>query len=246
MKENFLNLLISLDCCVGICMAHLIFLKSTEVLLPRSSPAICSLVEIGAFFLAMLNGLLPVGIVIYRLIRVCCPSWVMTTEQRRSLNYFILVLTLGSSIGLTASAFYYREHYEKYQMCLGDSFEGPVWDLPSLHPFPLATKASLFSRAIFVPIGYVLIYFFRRKTDKKAPGLSENSRIKRMTRNVVNAKFNFYVWLSEMSCFIVLIFRDTFSLRLYMVLSFGLTPILYLLGMEETRTELQKIQKHIF
>ena len=139
----------------------------------------------------MLNGLL--GIVIYRLTHFCRPTWVMTVDQRRRLNYIILVLTLGSSIGLTASAFYHIEHYDNYQMCLGKITIERVWDLPRFHPFLLVLKGVPISRIIFVPVGYIIIFFFRKKMDKKAPGISENSRRKRLTRNVGNAKFNFYI-----------------------------------------------------
>ena len=246
MKTNLLNLLMALDCFVGMCIAPLLFVKSSEVLLPSSSPEICILVVFGFYFLAMMNGVLPVGIVTHRLIYVCCPTRVMTTEQKKRLNFIILALMLGISFAITASALYYKEHYDKYQICLGKITLGPPWDLPSLHPLPLCTIAVMILRTVSVPIGYALIFFFRRKTDRKAPGLSETSRKRRMARNAVNAKFNFYIWMSEISSYLVLIFGGTFSRRLYMVLSFGVSPILYLLGMEETRVELKKIGDKIF
>ena len=195
----------------------------------------------GSYFLAMMNGLLPVGIVVYRLMRVCYPKKVETANQRRKLNYIILALTLGLSLSLTTSALYYKEYYHMYRLCMGEINGGPTWDLPIWHPHRIVTTAAFLSRTIVVPSGYIVIYFFRRKTDRNAPGLTESSRKRRITRNAVNAKFNFYIWLSEMSSFIVLIFRNTFSKQLFIVLSFGVSPILYLLGMEETRIHLQKL-----
>ena len=62
--------------------------------------------------------------------------------------------------------------------------------------------------------------FFRKKTDDKASGLSENSQRKRMT--------------ICMSSYIMLIFGGIISQRLFFVFSFGLSPILHLFDMDET------------
>ena len=90
-----------------------------------------------------------------------------------------------------------------------------------------------------MPVGYAYIFWFRHKTAVEAKGLSENARINRRMRNVVNAKFNFYIWLSEMSSFIGLAFGGKTSSLIYAFISFGVSPMLYLVGMEETRLELQ-------
>ena len=236
--------MISMDCSLGICMA--INFSSTSLnYLPSKY---CALKSTSTFFIAMMNGLLPVGIVLYRVIHVCYPKKVMTTKQRRELNYTIIALTLGLSIVLTMSALYYKDQYENYHKCMGDSSggSGPVWNLPIWHPHRLTTIMAFVARTLLVPIGYSLIFVFRKKNAREAPGLSENSRKMRKVRNAVNAKFNFLIWLSEMSALIMMISKGPISNRIYIIISFGFSPSLYLIGMEEARTEIRQIWGKFF
>ena len=241
LKPTFLNFLICVDCCVSICAVPSI-LQAADVLTPDSSPTLCTLITFSTFFIAMLNGLIPVGIVIYRVIHVCKPTWVMTAEQRRVLNYILLALTLGVSIFLTLAAIAYKDHSKHYLVCIGQleaAHGGSRWDLPIYHPFHLSSILAFISRTLFVPVGYSLIFWFRNKTTSEASGLSETSRANRRARNAVNAKFNFFIWLSEMSSYSVLIFGSNIGALIFLLISFGISPVLYLSGMEETRVELQ-------
>ena len=193
-----------------------------------------------------MNGLLPVGIVLFRVFHACYPRRVMTAVQKRDLNYSILTLTLGVSVVLTGVALYYKDHYGHYHKCINKDYDGPTWDLPLSHPFQLACHVFFLSRTLLVPIGYILIFLSRKKDANDAPGISEKSRKMRRTRNAVSAKFNFLIWLSEMSSFIVFIFEGPISDRIYLIISFGVSPLLYLAGMEETRIRLQLLAKNLF
>ena len=176
LKPTFLNLLIAADCFIGICMAPLHLILTTNIL----ASEFCAFKIFIPFSLAMMNGLIPVGIVLYRVVHVCCATRVMAAPQRTNLNYFILTLTLGASIMLTVSAIYHRNNSNDYLRCIGESADGPgeYNSLPFLHPHRLATILALVSRIVLVPVGYLLIFLFRDKNANEAPGISENSRNK--------------------------------------------------------------------
>ena len=239
LKKSFINWLICLDCLIGICVAVLLFAKPFDALFFGSSLEFCTFNAISSYFLSMMNGLLPISILLFRLTHVYWSNRIMTRNQRRALSGIICVFTFGVTIFLTAGVFFYKEHYKPYQQCVGQVVDSSnFFDLPNLHPLRLTTIMVFFIRSFFVPIGYICIFYFTERTAKNAPGLSETSRIKRRAQNAVNAKFNCYIWMAEMLSFAVLIFNDPFSARIYLVLSFGVSPILYLVGMEESRLEL--------
>ena len=246
--ESFLNFLISLDCFVSICMVPYI-LQTVDVLHHDPSSKMCVLNVSTSHFLAMLNGLIPVGIVTYRVIYVCKPSWVMSAKQQRWLNYILLGQTLGVSVILALATIEYKDHSKHYLMCIGElpaNTDRPRWDLPLSHPFRIASILAFSSRIFLVPAGYYLIFWFRDKNTSEVSGISEASRAKRRVRNAVNAKFNLLIWLSEMSSFIVLVFRGKISTVIFLLLSFGFSPMLYLVGMEETRKKLQNLCESLF
>ena len=153
LKDTFLNLLISLDCCIGICITPVNIIMSVEALIPSSSPEVCTLMTMSSYFLTMMNGLLPVGIVLFRVFHVCYPRRVMTAVQRKNLNYTILFLTLGVSVVLTGVALNYKDDYSHYRRCIKKDHDGSVWALPVFHPFRLASIVAFLARTIFVPIG---------------------------------------------------------------------------------------------
>ena len=199
-----------------------------------------------SYFLAMLNGLIPVGIVAYRVIFVCKSSWVMTDEQRKHLNFLLLGQLFGVCIILTSAAIFYKEYSKDYLECIGDikintDRSGPRWNLQYSHPFLIASILTFASRTFVVPVGYALIFWYREKKATEMTGLSEVSRANRRARNAVNAKFNFFIWLSEMSSFIVIIFRGKITTTIFFLVSFGVSPVLYLIGMEEMRVEFQSL-----
>ena len=240
LKPTFLNLLIGIDCSIGVCIAPTHLMLATDIL----PPGFCNLKSIIPFTLSMMNGLIPVGIVLYRVVHVCCATRVMTAPQRKDLECKILMNMLGFSILLTISALYHMNHSNDYIRCIGESKVGAGgYNLPFSHPHHLATIIAFVSRTVFVPVGYLLIFLFRVKNANEAPGLSENSRKKRRIRNAVNAKYNFYIWLSENSIFLMFVYRNPITIRIFLGISFGLSPILYLIGMEETRSELRSFAK---
>ena len=223
-------------------MAPILLANYLEDFFSWASLGLCVLLTISPYFLAMMNALISVSILLVRLIHVHWSDRIITADKRKALNCIIIVFTFGVSFSLTAGVFYYKDQFKLYRNCIGDPLVGSnFFDLPILHPLPLATTTVFLARSFSVPIGYIFIFFFTEKTTRKAPGLSENSRKKRRIQNAVNAKFNFYVWMCEMSSYAVHLFKGTFSARIYLVLSFGVSPILYLLGMEETRIHLQKM-----
>ena len=223
-------------------MAPLLLAKSLDATFSRASLDLCAPLTISSYFLSMMNALLPVSILLFRLIHVYLSHRIMTADERRALNNFILAFTFGVPVLLATGIFYYKEHYKPYQQCIGDGVVGPNFlNLPTLHPLPLATIIVFLIRSSFIPIGYTLIFFFTERTARKAPGLSESARAKRRARNAVNAKFNCYIWMFEMSGSVVLLFKGTFINRTYILLSFGISPLLYLIGMEESRSELQNL-----
>ena len=194
----------------------------------------------------MMNTLLPVSILLFRLIHVYLSHRIMTADERRALNNFILVFTFGVPIMLSTGVFYYKERYKPYQQCIGDEIVGPDFlDLPYLHPLLFVIRIIFLTRSFFIPVGYTLIIFFTERAAKKAPGLSETSRANRRARNAVNAKFNSYIWMFEMSSSAVFLFKCPFSTRVYLLLSFGVSPLLYLVGMEESRSMLKNLLKKI-
>ena len=240
LKPTFLNLLIGIDCSIGICFAPVHVMVATNIL----PPGFCTLKSIIPFSLSLMNGLIPVGIVFYRVILVCCATRVMTAPQRKDLECKILVIMLGVSILLTISTLYHMDHSNEYLRCMGESRVDPGGhNLPFLHPHHLAISIAFVSRTVFVPVGYLLIFLFRVKNANEAPGLSENSRKNRRIQNAVNAKYNFYIWLSEMSIFLMFVYRNPITIRIFLGISFGLSPVLYLIGMEETRSELRSFAK---
>ena len=148
---------------------------------------------------------------------------------------------------MTLSALYNKNHNNEYLRCIGESDVGPGdYNLPLTHPHHLASIIVFEARTVFVPIGYFIIFLFRKKNAKEAPGISENSRKKRRIRNAVNAKYNFYIWLTEMPIFLVLVYRHPITIRIFLGISFGLSPILYLVGLEETRSELRNFGSKFF
>ena len=244
LKPTFLNLLIAMDCSIGVCMGPLHLMVATN-LFPFE---FCTFKSVAGFCLSLMNGLIPVGIVIYRLALVCFATRMMAAYQRKRLNYFILAITLGVSIPMTLSTLYNKNHINEYLRCIGKSDVGPGWfnNLPMTHPHRLTSVITFVSRTVFVPIGYIIIFLFRNKNAREAPGISDNSRKLRRIRNAVNAKYNFYIWLSEMPIFLMFVYRNPITVRIFLGISFGLSPILYLAGMEETRSELRNFGRKFF
>ena len=70
------------------------------------------------FFSNLCNRLLTLGIVIYRFTLVLGSSLVLSSNQKKVLENFILLAILLTSLNLTGWAVYYREDYRYF---LGDT-----------------------------------------------------------------------------------------------------------------------------
>ena len=199
-----------------------------------------------AFFVSLMNRLLPVGIVTYRCVYTCKVSWVQTAHQRKILHIWITGGIFGLSVCLTSFSFIYRHKSFLYLKCLGreedfylqykDTGIRLLWLLPLYHPFHLLSIFAFFSYIFFVPAGYLYIYIFRKKHDSKTAGISESSYKARKRKNLVTTKFNLLIWICEVvSGFVVLFPGSNLFVILYHFLPSSLSPILYYVGIEAKR-----------
>ena len=227
---TWINQLICLDCILCIGMIPIVLSLADVFPLP------CSFISSYAFFASLLNRLLPVGIVIFRYIYVCRSSWVNTANQRRIFHLTLSITMLMLVALLTLGSWMYNDKYLHYLTCIGeqDTFlhsneqvDGFAWLLPIYHPFHFISILAFFLYSVMVPLGYFLIYLFRKKDNYEVSGLNERSRLIRKHRNIVTTKFNMMNWMFEISGFIVLIPGErTFSV-LYFLITCTISPVLY-------------------
>ena len=202
--------------------------------------------------MALINRLLPVGIVAFRYIYTCRSSWVQTASQRKSFNIFIGFAMLFVSISLSIFCCIYREKSYFYLRCLGkeDIFHSEfeqfdiglrlVWLFPIYHPFHLLSILAFFSFTIIVPLGYVCIYTFRRQMNRNIQGLSDESINFRKKRNLVTTKYNLFIWISEVFCSVSILFSNSnIVIILYFALPSTVSPILYFIGILENREHMR-------
>ena len=119
------------------------------------------------------------------------------------------------------------------------------WHLSLLHPFHFTILCVFLGSILLTPILYCLIFKFRHHQNKKDIGLSGTSRKARKQRNVVTARFNFLIWLSE--TLILLCFMPSNSehgnifLILFLILNGCLKPIIYYAGIESNRERIRSL-----
>lgn len=252
-KLTLINQLVGLDCLL--CLSHIpIVLYTTNVFGLFASSSLCSLRVFYTFFITMLNRLLPVGIVFYRYVYVCRSSWVLSAQQRKNLNILIFTVILAFTILLSLCSIIFKEKYLHYLECIGqgEDFTGIqtninlVWGLSLFHPFHLLSILTFFSHTLLVPLGYILIYAFRRNQNTETIGLNESSRIARKNRNIVTTKFNLLIWLSEASSFFVLVPNGKTFYILYFLISSCVSPMLYYIGIEVNRQAVRQHLKELF
>ena len=132
-----------------------------------------------------------------------------------------------------------------------ESFSGPwswlysssVWLLPVYHPFRLLNSVSFFSSSILVPIGYIRIFKFRQRQNKRVSGLSERAKISRKQRNLVSVKFNLLNWmLDTVSLGLVMISGEDYQIVYLLVISCG-NPLFYILGIVVDRKNEENFSK---
>jgi hypothetical protein len=240
-SSNLINNLISVDCIIGLAYIPGILVVS-GVFDETASVHVCTFRICYNFFVNFLNRLLPVGIVAYRFVYVCKSHWVNTGSQRKifhnSITFFILSLILG----LTFGCFYYREKYLFFQECMGQEgfyesvdYNGYLFHLSIFNPFHFLSVLVFFLHSLLLPVGYLAIYFFRKHHDSITSGLTDKSRNNRKNRNVVTAKINTIIWLSEVCSYLVMIPQGNFFFVLYFLVSGTFSPILYYSGIEANR-----------
>ena len=236
---TWINQVIVVDCLLCLCMIPIILSKAGVYPLP------CSFITSYAFFAALLNRLLPVGIVIYRYIYVCKSSWVHTEDKRSNLEVALSTSLLVIPLGLAFGSWVYQDKYIKFLNCMAKQnilfeFEqemtGWAFDLPIYHPFRALNIIAFFSFSVLVPAGYYLIYRFRKKDNYYVDGLNERSRLIRRHKNIVSTQVNMVNWIIEMSGFIIVLIPggNSFSI-LYFLLTCTISPALYYAGILRTR-----------
>ena len=218
-----------------------------------STPEVCSFRVCFNFFVNFLNRLIPVGIVTYRYVYVCKSHWVQNGKQREIFQFVLIAIILSLIFGLTVGCYVYRENYLHFWLCLGrngfaenDNFNGFHFHLPIYNPFHFLSVFIFFLHSLVLPVGYLAIYRFRVQQNLTVAGLSTVSRNRRKKRNVVTAKFNAIIWLSEFCSYLVIIPEGNFFFVLYFLISGTISPILYCLGIEENRKESRERILEIF
>ena len=113
---------------------------------------------------------------------------------------------------------------------------GLAFNLPIYHPFHALTTIAFFIFSVLVPVGYFLIYRFRKKDNYHVSGLNERSRLIRRHKNIVSTHCNMVNWIFEMSGFIIVLIPggNSFS-TLYFLLTCTISPALYYAGILRTR-----------
>ena len=218
-----------------------------------STPEVCSFRVCFNFFVNFLNRLIPVGIFTYRYVYVCKSHWVQNGSQRIIFQNLLIIIILSLIFGLTAGCYVYRENYLHFWLCLGrtdfaenDNFNGFHFNIPIYNPFHFLSVFIFFLHSLVLPIGYLAIYRFRLQQNLTVIGLSAVSRNRRKKRNLVTAKFNVIIWLSEFCSYLVIIPEGNFFFVLYFLISGTISPILYCLGIEDNRKESRKRILEIF
>ena len=222
-KTTLVNLLIGVDCLFALLNIPMVLTTARIIV-----DAPCWFSNY-AFFVSLMNRLIPVGIVIYRFVYTCRVSWVETVQQRKVLHFLISGGMFGLTVALTLFSLIYREKSYLYLKCLGkeDDFFSQYeenglglrlfWLLPLYHPFHLISILLFFGYIVVVPVGYFYIYRFRKRHDSETRGLSENSHQLRKNKNLVTTQFNLLIWLCEVVSGVVLIFPGS---NLFIILYF--------------------------
>jgi hypothetical protein len=251
-SPTLINKLIGVDCIIGLAYIPGI-LVVIGVSHDISSVYICSFRVCYSFFVSFLNRLLPVGIVTYRYVYVCKSHWVQTGSQRKIFQNSITLILLGLVVGLTCGCFLYREKYLHFWACMGQEgfsksqgYTGMHFLLPIYNPFHLLSVLVFFIHSLVLPIGYLAIYFFRKQQDSLTSGLTDKSRNSRKNRNIVTAKINAIIWLSEFCSYLVLLPQNNIFFVLYFLVSGTVSPILYYSGIEANRKAAQEHIRDMF
>ena len=110
-SKTFLDWLIVFDC--FLCLSNL---QAVMIILHLSDfwTGFCICHVFSVFFSNLCNRLLTLGIVIYRFTLVLGSSLVLSSNQKKVFENFILLAILLTSLNLTGWAVYYREDYRHF------------------------------------------------------------------------------------------------------------------------------------
>ena len=243
-SQTPINQLITMDCLLRLTKIPNILVSSKAFnYWGLNSPLSCTIRTTFSVTTSLVPRLLSIAIAFYRWTYVCRSTSVLTSAQRRTfflrLSSTFALLTLG----LTFGAVYYMDQYTFYHNCRGEKNMTAVtnWDLPITHPFRLLIHGSFLGNLFVSPFLYILIFLFRRsKSQSHNLGINSKSLKARRRRNVVSARFNFLIWLSELIIVLPYLNKNRWgendtSVVLYLVLDSCCTPLLYYVGIESNR-----------
>ena len=236
-----INQLIGVDCLLRLSnIPYILYWSKVFSYWGLNSPLACSLRVTLSYTTSMVSRLLTISMAVCRWVYVCRPHLVFSAAQRsRFFRWLVgsLVVVAGS---LSMGAYTYREEYTIYYRCLGITLPGRVaFTLPIANPFRLANLAIFFGYLAVSPVLYMLVS--RCRVHQPKVGLSDLCLQRRRTRNLVSARFNFFIWLSESLVLLVLVPRDPgveegdVMLVLYLILSSCVTPVLCYTSIESNR-----------
>ena len=247
-----INQLIRFDCLLRLtAIPYILYWTGLFNFWGLHSPLFCSVRVSISFAISLVTRLLGLSIPIYRWVYVCHPSAVLTAPQRRAFFLLVSSSTALLAASLTLCAFLYRESWTLYHHCLGrpwDPLVGLRWNLPIFHPFYLTTICIFLGSILLTPVLYGHIFKFRRHQNKKDIGLSGASRKARSLRNVVSARFNLLIWLTDtliLLCFAPPGTSKNIFLVLYLILSSCLNPIIYYAGIESNRERIKALTEYV-
>ena len=133
-----------------------------------------------------------------------------------------------------------------FSACLGRSHAyinssvdeiGWSWNLPPYHPLRLINLISHLGGLALVPYCYWKIFSFIKKHNLEMNRLLRKEQfIKKRQINLVNIKYNLAIWVLDiLSLLVVFIFSGELPVILYVLLVSCSHPVLYFLGIEETK-----------
>ena len=148
----------------------------------------------------------------YKYLNVCKIHWVHTGSKRKifqnSIPFIILSLIVGLTLDISSTV--KNIFCPKIVWDRKDSMKALITmdiyvNLSIFNPFNFLSVIVFFLHSLFLPVGYLAIYIFRKQKDFITSGLTDKSRNNRNNRNVAKAKIATIIWLSEVCSDLVMI-----------------------------------------
>ena len=235
-----INQLIRVDCLLRLNnIPYILYWSKVFSYWGLNSPLACSLRVTLSYTTSIVSRLITISMAVCRWVYVCRSHLVFSAAQRSRFLAWMVGSLVVLAICLSLGAFIYREEYTIYYRCLGIPLPGRVaFSLPITNPFRLANLAIFFGYLAVSPVLYVLV---TRCEIHQASVLTNSSLKRRRRQNLVSARFNFFIWLSETLILLVLVPRDAGAeegdvmLVTYLILSSCVTPVLCYTSIEANR-----------